>query len=105
LLVYLVKYDSTILVPIFFNDININNNMIYINNELACKKFEFVLSNCLTMKMFQPGFRLISNILIVCLKDVKDENLLNILIEHLYEKQSVIMFIKDVLNSPKNNIK
>ena len=98
----LVKYDSTILVPIFFNDININNNMIYINNELACKKFEFVLSNCLTIKMFQPGFRLISNILIVCLKDVKDENLLNILIEHLYENQSVVMFIKDVLNSPKN---
>ena len=42
----------------------------------SCKKFEFVLSNCLTIKMFQPGFRLISNILVVCYKDVKNEKIL-----------------------------
>ena len=105
----LAKYDSSILVPIFFTDINNinnnnfnNNNLSYINKDLAIKIFEFVLDNCLTVNLLQACFRLISNLLVVCHYNVNNEDLLKTLIETLFEKQTVLWFIKDVLNSPKN---
>jgi len=105
----LAKYDSSILVPIFFTDINNinnnnfnNNNLSYINKDLAIKNFEFVLDNCLTVNLLQACFRLISNLLVVCHYNVNNEDLLKTLIETLFEKQTVLWFIKDVLNSPKN---
>ena len=105
----LAKYDSSILVPIFFTDINNinnnnfnNNNLSYINKDLAIKNFEFVLDNCLTVNLLQACFRLISNLLVVCHYNVNNEDLLKALIETLFEKQTVLWFIKDVLNSPKN---
>ena len=107
----LVKYDSSILVPIFFTDINNmnsnynnfnNNNLSYINKDLAIKNFEFVLDNCLTVNLLQTCFRLISNLLVVCHNNINNEDLLKTFIETLFEKQTVLCFIKDVLNSPKN---
>ena len=99
----LVKYDSFILVPIFFIDSKINNSdLACLNNDLVLKKFEFVLDNCLTFKMIQTSFRLISNLLIVCFKDIKNEDLLYKLIERLFIKQNILNFINDILNSPKN---
>jgi hypothetical protein len=107
----LVKYDSSILVPIFFTDIsnisnnynNFNdNNLSYINKDLAIKNFEFVLDNCLTVNLLQTCFRLISNLLVVCHNNINNEDLLKTFIETLFEKQTVLCFIKDVLNSPKN---
>ena len=52
--------------------------------------------------MFQISFRLISNLLVVCNSEVKNENLLIKFIELFFEKKSVLLFINDVLNSPKN---
>ena len=107
----LVKYDSSILIQIFFTDINnitnsnnnsINNNLLYINKDAAIKNFEFVLDNCLTVKLFQTCFRLISNILVVCYNNVKNEDLLKTFIEILFERKTILCFIKDVLNSPKS---
>ena len=108
----LVKYDSSILVPIFFIDINnVNNNnynnfnnndLSYINKDIAIKNFEFVLDNCLTVNLLQTCFRLISNLLVVCHNNINNEDLLKTFIETLFEKQTVLWFIKDVLNSPKN---
>ena len=107
----LVKYDSSILVPIFFTDINninnnfnnlYDNNLSYINKDLAIKNFEFVLDNCLTVNLLQTCFRLISNLLVVCHNNINNEDLLKTFIETLFEKQTVLCFIKDVLNSPKN---
>ena len=107
----LVKYDSSILVPIFFTDINNmnsnynnfnNNNLSYINKDLAIKNFEFVLDNCLTVNLLQTCFRLISNLLVVCHNNINNEDLLKSFLETLFEKKTVLWFIKDVLNSPKN---
>ena len=107
----LVKNDSKILVSIFFTDIkNMNNNIlntndnndIIYNKDFALKMYEFILDNCLSMKLFQTCFRLISNILVICIKDIKDEDLLFKLIELLFLKQNVLNFIYDILNSPKN---
>ena len=100
----LAKYDSSILVPIFFKDVTTinNNDLVIFNKDLPLKNFEFVLNNCLTFKMFQTCFRLISNLLIVCYKDFKDEDLLFKLIERLFLKQNILNFIYDILNSPKN---
>ena len=106
----LVKYNSSFLIPIFFIDnTNINNNTniinINYNYNLDCypiKTFEFVLNNCLTSKMFQTSFRLISNLLIVCLNDLKNENLVSKFTEILFSKENILGFIKDILNSPKN---
>jgi hypothetical protein len=52
--------------------------------------------------MIQACFRLISNLLIICWKDLKDEDLLSKLIDKLYLKHGVLEFINDILNSPKN---
>ena len=99
----LVKYNSSILIPIFFIDsTNNNNNINYNLDSYAIKNFEFVLNNCLTTKMFQTSFRLVSNLLIVCLNDLKNENLLTNLIEILFSKENILGFINDILNSPKN---
>ena len=52
--------------------------------------------------MSQISFRLISNLLVVCNNELKDEYLLNKFIEMIFEKKSVHLFLNDVLNSPKN---
>lgn len=107
----LAKYDSSVLIQMFFIDANnINNNknifndinLPYINRDLAIKNFEFVLDNCLTVKLFQTCFRLISNLLVVCFNNINNEDLLKTFIENLFERQTILRFIKDVLNSPKN---
>ena len=103
----LVKYDSVVLLSVFFTDapyscINKEDIIIYLNKELALKNFEFVLDNCLTNKLFQPCFKMISNLLAVCAKNAKNEELLNKLTECFFNKQSILRFINDVLNSPKN---
>lgn len=107
----LVKYEPSILISIFFSDVidnnnldsnNNGNNLFYFNKDFTLKNFEFILNNCLTMKMFQTSFRLISNLLIVCLNHIKNEELLIKLIEILFQKQGILRFINDVLNSPKN---
>ena len=70
----LVQYDSSILIPIFFTDINntFNNGFFNLNKEYTINKFQFILDNCFTNKMIQPSFRLISNILVICYKDIFD---------------------------------
>ena len=104
----LVKYNSLILIPIFFSNANINTNSIdfislkKVNKDIALKNFEFILNNCLSSKMVQACFRLISNLIIICWKDLKDEDLLSKLIDKLYLKHGVLEFINDILNSPKN---
>ena len=104
----LVKYNSSFLIPIFFSNTNINANYIdfislnKVNKDIAFKNFEFILNNCLSSKMIQACFRLISNLLIICWKDLKDEDLLSKLIDKLYLKHGVLEFINDILNSPKN---
>ena len=104
----LVKYNSSFLIPIFFSNANINANSIdfislnKVNKDIAFKNFEFILNNCLSSKMIQACFRLISNLLIICWKDLKDEDLLSKLIDKLYLKHGVLEFINDILNSPKN---
>ncbi len=100
----LVKYDPTFLAIVFFSDLGDknNDNEIRLNKELALKNYELVLNNCLSNKMFQTSFRLISNLLIVCFNIVKNEDLSSELINILFEKQGFIRFIDDVLNSPKN---
>ena len=104
----LVKYNPSILVPIFFYEFsklgnNIDNNSLFIlNKELALKNFEFVLDNCLTLKTLQTCFRLISNLLIVCYNIVNNEDLLSKFIERLFLKKNILNFINEVLNSPKN---
>ena len=104
----LVKYNSSFLIPIFFSNTNINANSIdfislnKVNKDVALKNFEFILNNCLSSKMIQTCFRLISNLIIICWKDLKDEDLLSKLIDKLYLKHGVLGFINDILNSPKN---
>ena len=100
----LVKYDSTILIPIFFTDINnkMNNVFINLNKEYAIHKFQFILDNCLTNKMLQPCLRLISNLLIICYKDIKDEDLLSKLIQNLFKRENIFRVINEFMNSPKN---
>jgi hypothetical protein len=94
----LVKYDSTILIPIFFTDIN---NKI-LNKEYSINKFQFILDNCFTNKMLQPSLRLISNLLVICYKDIKNEDLLSKLIQIFFQKDSILRLINEFMNSPKN---
>ena len=93
----LSKYDSSILIPIFFNGINDYNNY---NNIL--NNFEFILNNSMTNKLSQVSFRLISNLFVVCSNDLNNEYLITKFIENFFETKSVILYINDVLNSPKN---
>ena len=97
LLSELSKYDSNILIPIFFNGFERIENY-----EKIIQNFEFVLNNSMTKKLSQISFRLISNILVVCYNDLNNEYLLNKFIENFFEKKSVILYINDILNSPIN---
>jgi hypothetical protein len=100
----LVKNKPNILIPLFFmnnNNININNHD-NIDNEAALNNFKFILDNCLTQKMTQVCFRMISNLLVVCYNDIKSEYLLTKFIECFFEKKFVLLYINDVLNSTKN---
>ena len=91
----LSKYDSTVLIPIFFNGFqNYNNYGSILQN------FEFILNNSMTNKLSQISFRLISNLLVVCNNDLNNEYLVTKFIENFFEKKSVILYINDVLNSP-----
>ena len=56
----------------------------------------------MTIKLSQISFRLISNLLVVCNNDLKNEYLLTKFIENFFEKKSVILYINDILNSPVN---
>ena len=94
----LVKYDSTILIPIFFTDIN---NKI-LNKEYSINKFQFILDNCFTNKMLQPSLRILSNLLVICYKDIKNEDLLSKLIQIFFQKDSILRLINEFMNSPKN---
>ena len=91
----LSKYDSTVLIPIFFNGFQNYNN--YGN---ILQNFEFILNNSMTNKLSQISFRLISNLLVVCNNDLNNEYLVTKFIENFFEKKSVILYINDVLNSP-----
>ena len=98
LLCELCKYDSNILVNIFFN--GYQNQKNYSN---ILKNFDFVLNNCMTNKLSQISFRLISNLLVIAYNDINNEYLTTKFIENFFEKKSVILYINDVLNSAKNN--
>ena len=105
LMTELAKDNSSILIPIFLSnidDIYIFANKGIIKNEFALKNFSFILDNSLTNKMSQVSFRLISDILVVCYKEVKNEFLLTKFIECFFEKKGVLLYINDVLNSQKN---
>lgn len=98
LLCELCKYDSDILVQIFFN--GYQNYKNYYN---IIKNFEFVLNNCMTNKLSQISFRLISNLLVISFSEINNEYLTKKFIENFFEKKnSVILYINDVLNSPIN---
>ena len=104
----LAKDDSSILMSIFLT----NTTDIYyfsakdnLKNEYALKNFCFILDHSLTNKMLQISFRLISDLLVVLViyySEKKSEYLLNKFIESLFEKKSILLYINDVLNSPKN---
>ena len=100
----LVKYDSTILIPIFFTDINYttNNCFMNLNKEYTINKFQFILDNCFTNKLLQSSIRLISNLLVVCYKDIKDEDLLSKLVQNLFSKQSIFQLLNNFMNSSKD---
>ena len=98
LLCELCKYDSGVLVQIFFN--GYQNYKNYYN---IIKNFEFVLNNCMTNKLSQISFRLISNLLVISFSEINNEYLTTKFIENFFEKKnSVILYINDVLNSPIN---
>ena len=52
--------------------------------------------------MIQPCFRLISNLIIICYKDIKDAELLSQFIQSLLSKESIFQFIKDIFSSQSN---
>ena len=72
------------------------------NYENILQNFEFILNNSMTNKLSQISFRLISNLLVVCNNDLNNEYLETKFIENFFEKKSVILYINDILNSPKN---
>ena len=102
----LVKYDSAILIPIFFTDNNNINNggFANLNKEYILNKFKFILDNCLSNKMFQPCIRLISNLLMICYKDINDGDLLSTLIQLLFSKENIFQFITDLFQSQSNKL-
>lgn len=103
LITELSKYNPKILIPIFFSQ-NIQHNISSesANIEYPVEIFSFILDNSLTNKLSQISIRLISDLLAVCDSEIKNENLLTKFIENFFEKKSIILYINDVLNSPKN---
>ena len=97
LLCELCKYDSNILINIFFNG---HQNQKNYSNIL--KNYEFILNNSMINKLSQISFRLISNLFVISYNDINNEYLTTKLIENFFEKKSVILYINDVLNSPIN---
>lgn len=103
LITELAKYNPKILIPIFFSqNIQYNISSESANIEYPVKIFSFILDNSLTNKLSQISIRLISDLLAVCDSEIKNENLLTKFIENFFEKKSIILYINDVLNSPKN---
>ena len=98
----LVKYHSFILIPIFFTKTEDINNLDQKQIDNSLRNFSFVLDNSLTSKMSQVSFRLISNLLVICNNDIKNEYLLTKFTEYFFERKNIILFINDILNSPKN---
>ena len=100
----LVKYDSSIIISIFFCDFNNkqNNNSLNLNEEYIINTFQFIVDNCFINKILQPSFRLISNLLIICYKDIKNENLLSKMVQILFEKQPFFRYINELMYSQKN---
>jgi len=95
----LVKYDSSIIISIFFCDFN---NSLNLNEEYIINTFQFIVDNCFINKILQPSFRLISNLLIICYKDIKNENLLSKMVQILFEKQPFFRYINELMYSQKN---
>ena len=103
LITELAKYNPKILISIFFSqNIQYNINSENANIEYAVEIFSFILDNSLTNKLSQISIRLISDLFAVCDSEINNENLLTKFIEHFFEKKSIILYINDVLNSPKN---
>jgi hypothetical protein len=103
LITELAKYNPKILIPIFLSkNIQYNINSESANFEYAIEIFSFILDNSLTNKLSQISIRLISDLLVICDGEIKNENLLTKFIEYFFEKKNIILFINDVLNSPKN---
>ena len=103
LITELAKYNPKILISIFFSqNIQYNINSENTNIEYAVEIFSFILDNSLTNKLSQISIRLISDLFAVCDSEINNENLLTKFIEHFFEKKSIILYINDVLNSPKN---
>lgn len=103
LITELAKYNPKILIPIFFSqNIQYNISSESANIEYPVEIFSFILDNSLTNKLSQISIRLISDLLAVCDSEIKNENLLTKFIENFFEKKSIILYINDVLNSPKN---
>ena len=101
----LAKEDSFILIPILFSntsDINNNTNLNNIKSDYALNNFNFILDNSLTNKMSQVSLRIITDLFFVCNNEPKNEYLITKLIEYFFEKKTIIIYINDVLNSPKN---
>ena len=97
LLTELSKYNSTLLINIFFNGFQYKNNY-----EKIIKNFEFILNNCMTNNLSQISFRLISNLLVICYNELNNEYLITKFIENFFEKKSVLYYINDILTSPFN---
>ena len=72
------------------------------NEEYIINTFQFIVDNCFINKILQPSFRLISNILIICYKDIKNEYLLSKLVQILFEKQTFFRYINELMYSQKN---
>lgn len=103
LITELSKYNPKILIPIFFSqNIQYNISSESANIEYPVEIFSFILDNSLTNKLSQISIRLISDLLAVCDSEIKNENLLTKFIENFFEKKNIILYINDVLNSPKN---
>ena len=97
LMTELSKYDSTLLINIFFNGFQCKNNY-----EKIIRNFEFILNNCMINNLAQISFRLISNLLVVCYNDLNNEYLITKFVENFFEKKSVLYYINDILNSSFN---
>ena len=95
LLCELCKYDSNILINIFFN--GYQNQKNYTN---ILKNYDFILNNCMANNLSQISFRLISNLLVISYNDINNEYLTTKFVENFFEKKSVILYINDILNSP-----